>query len=76
MQGIGAGFTLVLVLFLLVLAVLWIVLPFAVFGLKKLVRDAIDVLRENNRQLTLLVSAQERLARELEKARQKPDGAC
>lgn len=44
-----------LFLALLVVAVLWVLLPFAVFGVKDLIREANHNLREQNRLLGELV---------------------
>jgi heme exporter protein D len=46
-----AGFMVVFTLLLLVIAVLWILMPFAIFGTKGILRDIVTQLREQNRLL-------------------------
>lgn len=50
---VGAAYV-VLVLLALVLLVLWIALPFAVFGLKSLVRQCVEEQRKTNAHLAAL----------------------
>lgn len=47
MEGL-AGFVLLLILAGLVLLVVWIILPFAVFGVKPLLRSVLHELRRQN----------------------------
>ena len=57
MEGILGGFGIVIVLFLVVLAILWFLLPFAIFGIK----DKLD----------LLISESKKTNQELEKIGKK-----
>lgn len=50
------GSSLVFGLVLLVIAILWIALPFAVFGTKPLLRELIDELKKNNQLLANIQS--------------------
>jgi predicted PurR-regulated permease PerM len=49
--GASAGVLYVLLLLGLLLIILWICLPFAVFGVKRLIRQAIEEQQKTNRQL-------------------------
>lgn len=49
-----AGFGAALILFLMVLAVLWILVPFAIFGVKPLLRQLLAEQRQTNELLTSL----------------------
>jgi len=51
MEGAFGGFSLIVVMFLFILAILWFVLPFAIFGTKAILRDT---LREQKKQTKLL----------------------
>lgn len=64
-EGLGVGATLLVVMFLIVLAVLWGLLPFAVFGIKDVVRDATREQKRTNELLQQLIDGQkeERAAR-------------
>jgi hypothetical protein len=46
-----AGFGFIIVIFLIVLAILWFFLPFAVFGTKPLIEQLIVETRKNNELL-------------------------
>lgn len=52
--GIGATAWLLIFMFCLLLAVLWIALPFAVFGLKPMVRDLLNEHKRTNELLSAL----------------------
>ena len=45
------GFTLIVAIFLLLLAILWFILPFAIFSTKPILREILDLQRK---QITLL----------------------
>lgn len=55
--GLSAGVMLVLVLLGLLIAVLWVLLPFAVFGLKNLVRQAIAEQQRTSETLARIEAA-------------------
>jgi hypothetical protein len=42
MEGFAGGLTLLALVFVIIVAILWILLPFAVFGMKGLIREAIQ----------------------------------
>lgn len=46
------GFGLVLIILGIVLAIAWILLPFAMFGMKPILRDILAEMKETNRLLT------------------------
>jgi hypothetical protein len=48
MAGLGVGVSLALVLLGLLIAVLWVLLPFAVFGVKDLMRQLLAEQRKTN----------------------------
>lgn len=62
MANLSPGLTLALFVFVLVVSVLWVVLPFAVFGIEALLKDVLDALRENNRLLSLMANEGEATA--------------
>lgn len=51
MSGVDTGIGLVVVIFLVVLALLWFFLPFAIFGTKDLIEQQIKETKETNRLL-------------------------
>lgn len=51
---VGGGFGVLVALFLLVLAVLWFCLPFAVFGIKQKLDRIADLLQYQNDHITSL----------------------
>ena len=51
MEQIGTGLSLVIVLFGLLLAIAWVVLPFALIGTKPLLRELIKEQQTTNRLL-------------------------
>jgi len=51
MAGLSVTATLFLAFLLLILLIAWILLPFAMFGLKPLVRELIDEQRKTNQML-------------------------
>ena len=51
MNGVGGGAYLALVVLCVVIAALWILLPFAVFGMKDLLRDVLKEQRRTNELL-------------------------
>ncbi len=55
-QGL-AGFSLVIMLFGLLLAVLWILVPFAIFGIKPLLRQLVSHLATVEKQNAEVLSA-------------------
>jgi hypothetical protein len=57
LYGLGGAATFAFWVFLFVIGVLWIVLPFAIFGTKKLLRRQIDLQIENNQKLDALLVA-------------------
>lgn len=59
-EGLGVGASVVVVLFLIVLAVLWGLLPFAVFGIKDVVRDATREQKRTNELLQQVLAEQKR----------------
>ncbi|VWX63199.1 hypothetical protein VARIO8X_90068 [Burkholderiales bacterium 8X] len=52
----SGGFGVFVVLVLIVLAVLWSFLPFAVFGAKPLIRELLEAQHQNNRLIEALTS--------------------
>jgi hypothetical protein len=54
--GIGAIWVLLIVVFLLILCVLWVILPFAVFGIKDRLGK---LLEESRRQNELLIEVRD-----------------
>lgn len=59
-MGFGAGWLgLVVLIFLVVLMVLWFLLPFAVFGIKRRLDQLLETGRQLNHQLRLMESAAE-----------------
>lgn len=59
LDGIPSVFWLVIIIFLFVLAALWFLLPFAVFGVKKLLSDLIAEQRKTNALLLKAVQQSE-----------------
>ena len=55
MEALG-GFYLIVVLFLFALAILWFLLPFAIFGTKDKLNELIAENKKTNEQLTALRS--------------------
>lgn len=51
MSGVDTGIGLVVVIFLVVLALLWFFLPFAIFGTKDLIEQQIKETKETNKLL-------------------------
>lgn len=60
MDGLSGGLLFVLVVGAVVIGLLWILLPFAVFGLKDLVRAALEEQRRTNELLAKLADRQGR----------------
>lgn len=63
-------------LFLVVLAILWFLLPFAIFGTKALLQELIDETKKNNELLSKLVMSSNNDANQIQKttkARPMPD---
>ena len=58
MSGVDTGIGLVVVIFLVVLALLWFFLPFAIFGTKDLIEQQIKEIKETNRLLKQLLDKQ------------------
>jgi CHASE3 domain sensor protein len=56
MVDYSSGFGLVVVIFLVVLAVLWFLLPFAIFGIKDKLTELIAETKKTNNQLSELKS--------------------
>lgn len=56
MDSLGSGFAIALVLLGIVIAVLWVLLPFAVFGIKDLARTIIEQQRASNKLLERLAA--------------------
>lgn len=61
MEALG-GLYLAFLLFLLVVAVLWILMPFAIFGTKDILRELADEQRRTNRLLAALVEQRQAAA--------------
>jgi biopolymer transport protein ExbB/TolQ len=57
MEAFSGGMLLVVVLFLVVLFVLWVVLPFAVFGIKRRLDVVIELSRSSNNSLKRIEAA-------------------
>ncbi|MDH5517412.1 MAG: hypothetical protein OEY36_06295 [Gammaproteobacteria bacterium] len=53
-QMLGGGFGLVVILFLFILAILWFLLPFAIFGTKDKLTELIQESQKTNEQLAAL----------------------
>ncbi len=51
-----AGFSVIVFIFLVILAILWFLLPFAIFGTKDLIRQQIKQSEETNRLLMELLN--------------------
>lgn len=51
---LGGGFGLIIILFLFVLAILWFLLPFAIFGTKDKLSELIAESKRTNEQLSAL----------------------
>lgn len=56
MAELGGGVYLVIVLACLLIGILWILMPFAVFGIKDLARELIKEQRKTNQLLEKLVA--------------------
>lgn len=56
-----AGMTAIFVIVGLIVAVLWVFLPFAVFGIKDLARDLISQSKRTNELLEKLLAQREKL---------------
>jgi hypothetical protein len=54
-----AAFGLVWALFLVVLAILWVLVPFAIFGIKPLLREVCDHQKKTNQILATLLAQAE-----------------
>jgi predicted PurR-regulated permease PerM len=52
----GSGFGIVITIFVFVLAILWFLLPFAVFGIKDKLNQLIESGNETNRLLNTLIN--------------------
>jgi len=63
MAELGAGMSLFFGLFLVLLAVLWILVPFAIFGIKPLLKQLIAEQRRTNEALQLIVAQQQASSR-------------
>ena len=75
MLAVGGGlFAIVLFLLLLVLSVLWIALPFAVFGLKSKLERVARESERTNELLTDLLRSQSAVAKALRPSESSPDG--
>ena len=48
MEALGPIAILAIVVFLIVLTIAWIILPFALFGIKPILREILDELRNSN----------------------------
>jgi hypothetical protein len=59
MAEFGATFMLFLVIFCIVLAIAWIILPFALIGTKPLLRELIAETRKNNALLERIASTKQ-----------------
>jgi hypothetical protein len=59
-SGVGGTLYLLLWLFAIIVLVLWVLLPFAVFGMKPLLREAVREQAETRRVLERLLAAVER----------------
>jgi len=55
MSGVDTGLGLLIVIFLIVLALLWFFLPFAIFGTKDLIEQQIKESKETNKLLKQLL---------------------
>jgi len=55
MTGVDTGLGLLIVIFLIVLALLWFFLPFAIFGTKDLIEQQIKESKETNKLLKQLL---------------------
>lgn len=66
-----AGSMVIFVIIGLIIALLWIVLPFAVFGIKDLMRKQISESKRTNELLERLVAAQEAVAGRLAPATER-----
>jgi hypothetical protein len=51
-EAVGGGLMVVLVLFAILVLILWVLLPFAVFGTKPLLREVLAELKTLNAALT------------------------
>lgn len=71
MNSLPAGFAFVVIVICVVIGLLWIILPFAVFGLKPLVRELI---REQKRTNDLLKGGGSTTAHTREPERIVPEG--
>lgn len=69
---LGGGFGLLAMLFLVVLALLWFCLPFAVFGIKQKLDNIADLLRHQNDHIGSLRTDLARLEAERTSAVQLP----
>ncbi len=58
-SGASAGLGLLVVLFLVILAILWFFLPFAIFGTKDLIEQQIKEQKETNKLLKQLLDNRE-----------------
>ena len=54
MQSAAGGLSIVLILLAILLVVLWVVLPFAIFGLKPLLRELLAEQRRTNQMIDKL----------------------
>ncbi|MEJ2566113.1 MAG: hypothetical protein P8164_06745 [Gammaproteobacteria bacterium] len=53
---IGGGFGFVIAIFILVILILWVLLPFAIFGLKARLNDIKTELQHTNQKLQLIAN--------------------
>ena len=57
-NGISAGLGVLVIIFLFILAILWFLLPFAIFGTKDLLKELIIETKKNNDLLAQLMPKQ------------------
>lgn len=60
MNGAFAGMGFIVVVFLIILAILWFFLPFAIFGTKDLIEQQIKETKETNVLLKKLLESKEK----------------
>jgi len=58
-MGAYAGLSFIVVIFLIVLAILWFFLPFAIFGTKDLIEQQIKESKETNKLLKQMLNIKE-----------------
>ncbi|MDP3322664.1 MAG: hypothetical protein Q8S71_03855 [Hydrogenophaga sp.] len=59
MNDASTGFMVIVIGFLVILAILWFLLPFAIFGTKDLIQQQIDLAKETNALLKKLNGMQD-----------------